>query len=344
MSKTIKNTFDNKLSFQNLLKAHERARKGKVYKASVIRFEMDLENNLINLYDELKKESYQLGKYREFMIKEPKERVIKALPYKDRIVHQWYIYEFIKPYMYPRFVKDTFACIEGRGTHLAAIRLQQYMRRMRSQYQNYYIVKFDIHKFFYSIDKSILYAKMQKYIKDPKLLRLTYRFIYDNDEPFGIPIGNYTSQYFANIYLHEMDLFIKHELKIKYYVRYMDDFIMLVPTKKDAHQMMKIVKEYVALQLNLSLNEKSRYFPNKMGVEFCGYQIYEDYRKLKKRSKNKMKVQIKKWNWEYHHDKLNCAKMTLSWKSWIGHVKHADTYLLQNKYYDMLPCKIATKW
>lgn len=120
-----------------------------------------------------------------------------------------------------KFISTTCACIDVRGTHYAVRLTQKYMRTMKRKYHNYYILKLDIKKYFYSIHKDILYNIMCEYISDRRLLELTYKFIYDNDEKVGIPIGNYTSQYFANIYLDKLDKYIKEKLKIKYYVRYM---------------------------------------------------------------------------------------------------------------------------
>ena len=146
-----------------------------------------------------------MGKYRTFKIYEPKERVIRALPYVDRIVHQWYIHEFIKPYIVPRFINDSYACIEGRGTHKAVDKAQEYMRKMKNNYGAYYIVKCDISGFFYNIDKDVLYNILKRFIRDHKLLDITYEFIYNDGEEVGLPIGNYTSQFFANIYMNELD-------------------------------------------------------------------------------------------------------------------------------------------
>ncbi len=193
MSKTIKRSFNEKLIFENMYNAHIRASKTKRNKKEVILFEIDLENNLINLIDNITNNTYKLGKYREFTIYEPKQRVIKALPYKDRIVQQWYIYSFIKPYIIPRFINNTYACIDKRGTHKAIKDLQRMMRQMIIKNKDYYVLKCDVKKYFYNIDKKILFDIMKKYISDKKVLSLTHKFIYDNELEKGIPIGNYTS-------------------------------------------------------------------------------------------------------------------------------------------------------
>ena len=133
MSKTIKIKYDDKLTFDNLLKAHVRTSKNKNNKKCVMKFNIDLETNILSILNGLKKDTYRLGNYFVFKIYEPKERIISALPYKDRIVQNWYIEEFIKPYIVPRFINDSYACIEGKGTHKAVYKTQKYMRLMKRQ-------------------------------------------------------------------------------------------------------------------------------------------------------------------------------------------------------------------
>ena len=243
MPKKIKKCFYEKLTFQKLIEAHYRTRKSKKYKNEIIGFELALETNIINLLNIIKNHNYHPGNYRIFTIKEPKERIIKALPYVDRVVHQWYVEEFIKPNIVPKFISTSFACIVGKGTHKAAEKVQEYMRIYKRNYNRFWILKCDIKKFFYQIDKNILFNILKKYIEDAELLNFTQKIIFDTDEQIGIPIGNYTSQYFANIYLNELDQFVKRHLHIKYYVRYMDDFILLLPNKNECIKLKKQIKK-----------------------------------------------------------------------------------------------------
>ena len=335
MPKTIRNIFYTKLTLEKLLSAHYRAKRNKTSKKEIILFEIDLETNITNLYNNLRKKRYKVGKYKIIVIHEPKERIIKSLPYPDRVIHQWYIEEFIKPFIVPRFIKDTYACIIDRGTHRAVQVLQGYMRVMKRTYGNYYIIKCDIKKFFYNIDKNILYSLMEKYIKDKDLLYLTHAMIFDEENvPVGIPIGNFTSQYFANIYLNELDYYVKEELKIKYYVRYMDDFVLLVTDKEEAKAILLLIREYVNKFLKLELNQKSRYYPNSMGVNFCGYRIFETHRLLRTNSKQKIKNKIRKWHKLKIKGRLDREKMRLQWNSWVAHANHANTYNLQERMLD----------
>ena len=154
MPKTINNVFIKKLTFEKMIEAHYRAVKGKRNKKEIINYEIDLETNITNLIENIKNNTYKQGKYREFVVYEPKERLIKSLPYQDRIVHQWYVEEFIKDYYYKRFIKDTYACIKNRGTHKAVENVQRYMRKKKRNNKDYYVLKCDIKKYFYNIKKS----------------------------------------------------------------------------------------------------------------------------------------------------------------------------------------------
>lgn len=339
MPKTIKNIFLKKLDYIYFYEAHLRAVKNKRHKDEVILFEIDLETNLSNLVESIKNDTYRIGKYREFVIYEPKKRIIRSLPYKDRVVHQWYVEEFIKPYFLPRFISDTCACIENRGTHYAANKIQKYMRIMKRNNGNYYILKCDIKKYFYSIDKNILMNIMKKKISDEFLLNFTKKLIFDGTGDIGIPIGNYTSQYFANIYLNELDHYVKETLKIKYYVRYMDDFILLLKTKEEAKEILDKIKIFLENNLNLELNEKTKYYPNKLGCNFCGFVIYETHMMLRKRSKKHIKKKIKIWNKNYENGTLNLFHTRLEWNSWCNHASHASSYNLRCKMYDQIQFK-----
>ena len=334
MPKKIKNLFYQNLTFDKMLAAHKRARKHKAYKNEVIKFEFNLENNLINLINNLKNHTYRLGKYFTFKVYEPKERNIQALPYRDRVVQQWYVEEFIKPYIVPRFINTTFACLENKGTHKAVETVQHHMQLMKRNYDNFWILKCDIKKFFYNIHPYTLFNIMKKYISDKDLLHLTQILIFNgpiDDTKVGIPIGNYTSQFFANIYLNELDQYIKRELKVKYYTRYMDDFILILKTKNDCIKYKKLIEDFIDKNLKLELNAKSRYYPYKMGVNFCGYRIFTTHRLLRVSSKKKIKKNIKKWNYQYHNNIIDYKYVIQSINSWLGHSSHCNSYKLQQK-------------
>ena len=185
----MKNVFFCALTFEKFLEAESRARNLKTNRCEVMEFEANLEVNLLTLIDEIKKDKYEVGNYYTFKIYEPKERIIEALPYRDRIVHQWYVHEFIIPYFVPKFIKNTYACIEGRGTHKAVKDLQNAMRIAKRKYGSYWILKCDVLKFFYNINPYILYVLLEKKIQDKEVLKFTKKILFQKRIlDVGIPI------------------------------------------------------------------------------------------------------------------------------------------------------------
>lgn len=331
---TIKNCFYKNLTFEKLFLAHKRARMHKTYKPEIIEFEMDLENNLSTILSNIKNGKYRVGTYRQFTIYEPKERIIKALPYVDRVVHQWYVEEFIKPFFVPKFIDTSFACLENKGTHKAVEMASEYMRTFKRNSGDFWILKCDIKRFFYCINPYILFDILSKYISDKKLLEFTHLIIFDSrleDENLGIPIGNYTSQFFANIYLNELDQFIKHELKQKYYLRYMDDFVVLAKSKLECKTLKEQIKGFLDARLQLELNSKSRYYPCNQGLNFCGYRIFPTHKLLRSSSKKTIKRNVKKWNYLWENNQLDIPNAMQSLHSWIGHSSHCNSYRIRAK-------------
>ena len=231
-------------SFEHLLRAAETARRGKRFRPTVADFEFNLESELWKLHAELKSRGYRPGAYRSFLILEPKERLISAAPYGDRIVHHA-LTAALEPIFEPAFVFDSYACRRGKGTHAAVRRCQEFARRYP------FVLKADIRKFFPSIDHEILKQRIARKIKDPDVQWLAGRIIdhgslpdpahdwFPTDDLFtpserrrGIPIGNQTSQFFANVYLDPLDHFVKERLRIKGYVRYVDDFLLFADDKR----------------------------------------------------------------------------------------------------------------
>ena len=331
MPKSLNNIFYDKLKFSKMLKAYERASKNKHKCKEVITYELDLASNIIDTLKQLYAGVYKVGNYRQFRIYEPKERIIQSLPFRDRIVQQWYVEEFIKPIFVPKFIKDTYACLENRGVHKAVKKLNKYMYEYNKINRDFYVLKCDVSKFFYSINKQRLYEILNRYVKDKAFMKLTKDLIYHDGNEVGIPIGNYTSQYFANIYLNELDHFVKEKLKIKYYVRYMDDFVLLLEDINQCRVILEEIKKFLDKNLGLKLNKKTNYFRNSQGVNFCGYKIFKTHIMLKKENKKKIKIKIKNWNKLYHKKELDLRETTLKLNSWIGHAQNADTFFLVNK-------------
>ena len=287
MPKTIRNQYDKKLTYDNLMKAHIESRKGKNIRKEIILFNLKQEEYIMWLYEQLKNGTYKHSGYTTFYVTEPKLRLIEKSAYIDRIVHRWYVDNFMKEYFIKSFINTSYACLENRGMHKACINVQNTMKHCKRIWNNYYIIKMDIAKYFQNIDKSILYNILQRKIKDKKLLWLTKEILYSNGVEKGLPIGNYTSQCFANIYLNELDQYAKHYLKLKYYYRYMDDVVVMVRNKKEAIQKLQQIREFLTTNLKLELNSKTQIFKSSQGVNFCGYKINE-YR-LKIRTKGKIR-------------------------------------------------------
>ena len=253
------------------------------------------------------------------------------MPFKDRVIHQWYVEEFIKPIFVPKMIVDSYACLEGRGVHKASKKMQKYMKEEYKRNADFYILKCDIAKFFYSIDKQKLFDIIKRYVKDSQFLELTRKIIFDGTGKKGIPIGNYTSQYFANIYLNELDHYVKEKLGIKYYVRYMDDFVMIMNDKEECKRTKQRIKEFLETRLDLRLNSKTTYFKHKQGLSFCGYRIFVNKMILMNANKKKIYKRVRRWNRLYQENKLDIMKAATSLNSWLGHSSHTNSYLYAKK-------------
>jgi len=299
-----------------------------------MKLELVLEQELLQLEKELSTGVYKHGKYNTFQIYEPKERTIMASEYRDRIVHQWYVTHFIKPYFVPQFINTTYACIEGRGMHKASKDLQSAMKICKNKWGNYYILKMDITKYFQNIDKRILWEILKRKMKDKKLLWLTREILLSIEGMLGLPLGNYTSQMFANIYLNELDQYVKHELKCKYYFRYMDDKVLLLENKEVAREMLEKISKFLNDRLGLTLNSKTKIFKDIQGVNFCGYKTNEKRLKIRHTSKCRMKRRLKKYTKLLQEGKITMPDIQRSIAGWLGYAKHADSYnLLKSMFY-----------
>lgn len=336
MPKRINNIYDDALTFSKIRDAYKRTSRKKKKTKDSIQFEMYLEDNIIDIYKKFKNETYELGNYKSFKVYEPKERLIYCLPFYDRVVQQLYVHEYIMPYMIPKFMDTSYACIPKRGLHACIDKLQEYMNIAVKKWDNPYFLKYDISKFFYSIDRKILYKIIERNYKDKKFLRLTKKFIEfvtekEYKEGKGLPIGNYTSQYFANIYLNELDKYIKENLKVKYYIRFMDDGILIVENKEKAKELLNKIKDFLEEKLKLQLNKKTSYMPVKKGCIYCGYRVFLDYRLIKRQNINRVKKRIKKWNKLWEKREYEFKKWNQSFCAWKGYAKHANSYRLIKK-------------
>ena len=324
MPKTMRNEFDKKLSYENILKAHKLSRKGKGYREEVILFNLKQEEYAMWLYENLSNMTYKHGGYTTFYIYEPKMRKIEKSRYIDRIVHRWVVDNFLIPYFVPTFINTTYACLKDRGMHKACLDLQFAMKHCRRKWDSYYILKMDVRKYFQNIDKDVLYNILKKKINDKKLLWLLKEIIYSNEGEKGLPIGNYTSQMFANIYLNEMDQYIKHQLHCKYVFRYMDDAVILLKTKEEAKDALKKITIFLRDKLELELNSKTQIFKNTQGVNFCGYKINEYRIKIRDKGKKKLKKKIKKLKYMIRNEEISSKEAKKYLCGHMGYIKIAN--------------------
>ena len=279
--KSFNNLYERIYNFENLLTAYLKARRNKRYKKEVLEFSKNLEENLIIIQNELLHKKYKPSRYREFLVYEPKKRLILALPFKDRVVHQA-ICSVIEPIFDSTFIHDTYACRKGKGTLAGVKRNAYFLNKAIMNNAKIYYLKMDVSKYFYSIDHGILKLLLRKKLRCKDTLELLDVIIDSTDDP-GIPVGNLTSQLFANIYLSSLDHFIKEELGIKYYVRYMDDMIILHHDKRQLWEWFARIKLFLEEKLKLKFNGKTSVSNINGGIDFLGYRQYPANRILRKR-------------------------------------------------------------
>lgn len=277
-------------------------------------FTAAFEHNLFVIQAQMQGGTYILGPYRKLWVFVPKKRLVMALRYPDRIV-QWSLYQYLNPIYDKLFIEDSYACRKDKGSHKAAQRLQYWMRQVsRKPDAKWYYLKLDISKFFYRVNHAKLLEILSRRIKDPELMRFLDSVINSRAEAFGLPrgktpqdtppeewlydvgmpIGNLTSQLFANIYMNELDQYAKHVLHIHYYIRYMDDVIVLAETKEQLQEWKERIEAFLRDELFLDLNDKTCIRPVSMGIEFVGVRIYATHMKLRKSTVGRLKREVKK--------------------------------------------------
>lgn len=348
--KPIKNIYPKIFDFENLFEAWESARKGKKYRDEILRYSYNLEANLIEMQNNLIYGTYECGRYRPFFVYEPKKRLIMALPFRDRVV-QWAIYRQLFPAFDRQFINDSFACRKGKGTHAAADRLQYWLRQTDRKPERYYYLKLDISKYFYRVDHAVLMEILKRKISDPPLLDLLYKIINSESTAFGLPagidpdvcpeddwlfevgmpIGNLTSQMFANVYLNELDQYAKHDLKLHYYIRYMDDIIILHPDKRFLGEVKQKIEWFLNENLHLHLNNKTAIRPCSMGIDFVGFRSWATHRKLKKKTADKIKRNVRNLARLQASGRISAETLNQSIASYKGVLKHCNSYGFRQK-------------
>ena len=333
MPRTIRNSFDKHLSYEKLMEAHLKSRKGKGCRKEIILFNLKQEEYIMWLYEQLKTMKYKHGGYTKFYVTEPKLRKIEKSRYIDRIVHRWLVDNFLAPAFVPQFIYTSFACLKNKGMHRACKYVQETMQHCKRIWNEYYILKMDVAKYFDNIDKQILLKIIRRKIKDEKLLWLIKEILYAQPREKGLEIGNYTSQMFANIYLNEIDQYIKHELKIKYYCRYLDDSIVIVKTKQEAKEALAKIQEFLRDNLKLELNKKTQIFKSKQGVNFCGYKINEYRLKIRDKGKRKLKKKVKKLKKQIKDGTLTSKEVKKYLAGHLGYIQIANVKNLTDKLF-----------
>ncbi len=332
IAKTFDHLFEQVCTFDNLLLAYRKARRCKRYRSDVLIFSRDLEENLLRLQSELLTGTFRTGKYFEFIVTDRKRRIVRALPFRDRVVHHA-ICGIIEPLFERQFIYDSYACRTGKGTHRAVDRLQYFLRCAKARWGTFYILKADIEHYFPSIHHGILKSILAKTIRDKRLLVVLYELIDSFNEPgtpnVGLPIGNLTSQLFANIYLNELDHTIKERLHCQYFCRYMDDFLIVAADKEELHDWLLQIEVFLKETLGLKYNRKTRIFPDGQGVDFLGYRVWATHCLLLKGNKDRARRRIKQLARQYAARQIDLKETTVSIQSWIAHAKHACTYNLR---------------
>lgn len=332
------NLWSKIITFENLYEAHRKARKGKRYRPSVLTFSHNLETELLQLQRDLQTQTYCPGAYQTFEIKEPKVRLISAAPYRDRIVHHA-LCSVIAPLLEKTLIPDTYANREGFGSHRALRRFTEFYR------SSSFVLQCDIKQYFPSIDHAILKQLIRRKIKCPETLWLIDKII-DNSNPQypvnehfpgddlltplerrrGLPIGNLTSQTFANFYLSFFDHFVKEDLKIQKYLRYVDDFALFADDLETLQNARLRLEAYLAT-LRLKIHPiKSQISATYHGTNFVGYRVFPHHIRIRSTNLHQARKRLRRQLLSYHHQQLTQQALQMSLTSWFAHLSHANTW------------------
>ena len=329
--KRYNNLFDKIVSLDNLYEADKRARRQKSHRPEVMLFDKNKDNLLLDLQRKLINGEYETSEYYVFKIYEPKEREIFKLPYyPDRIVHHA-IMNIMEPIWVSAFVKGTYSCIRKRGIHKA---LKDVKFALKDEVNTQYCLKLDIRKFYPSIDHDILKIIVRKKIKDKRLLNLLDEII---ESAQGVPIGNYLSQFFANLYLTYLDHWIKEQKKVRYYFRYSDDIVILGRDKQELRNLLYDIQNYLNNKLKLSFNDNWQIFKvDSRGIDFVGYRVFHTHTLLRKRIKKKFCKKINKLNKKQNLDKDTYKQKICSYIGWIKYCNGRNLLNKMSKYKELL--------
>ncbi|MDO8524520.1 MAG: reverse transcriptase/maturase family protein [bacterium] len=320
------------ISVENLLEAWKEFISGKKNKKDVQEFSLRLMDNIFDLHFDLVNLTYKHSQYQAFKINDPKPRKIHKATVKDRVLHHA-IFRALYPVFDETFIADSYSCRDYKGTHKAVNRLRKFAFKIsQNNTQNCFVLQCDIKKFFDSIDHKILLALLKKKIKDEKVLWLLSEIIssFSVSPGIGLPLGNITSQLFANIYLNQFDQFIKHKLRLKYYIRYCDDFIILSETEKFLTDLIPQISNFLKENLKLNLHqEKTKIKKYYQGVDFLGYVSFPRYRILRVKTKKRMFSKLKAKKEQMEAGELSKKSFNQILQSYLGILKHCNGYNLR---------------
>jgi RNA-directed DNA polymerase len=331
LMKTFRYLWESICSIENLELAFKKARRHKTRKMYVIEFEQSLAENLLKLRGELLSRSYSPAPLRTFIICDPKIRTISKSAFRDRVVHHA-LCNIIEPIFEKRFIHDSYANRKGKGSLEAVAQFERFQRKVsKNNTRNCFVLKADVRHYFESIGHDILRSILSEKIKDPNVLWLIDCILANSSsEGKGMPLGNLTSQFLANVYLNEFDQFIKRELKIAYYIRYVDDFVILHDSESQLEEYRTAISQFLGEKLSLFLHpDKTRIFLSQCGTGFLGYRIFPRYKLLQKKNLRKFARNQAIILQQYNAGTITYDEVYDFFEGWLAFAKHADTYRLR---------------
>jgi len=324
------------ISLENLYFAYKKARKHKTKKEYVIEFEENLQENLIKLHEELEAKTYNPEPLKIFILRDPKTRKISKSAFRDRVVHHALI-KVIEPIFDKSFIYDSCANRTGKGNLFALKRFNLFKRKVTCNLRKEaFCFKADIKHYFQEVNHKVLIKIIQRKIKDENANWLIKKILKNGSNKIrqkgfsekGMPLGNLTSQFFANVYLNELDYFVKHRLKAKHYIRYVDDFVILHKSGQQLKILESEIKRFLIDKLKMELHpDKSRIISLSRGIDFVGFRNFYHYRLLRKRNIRKMFSRIE----DYRRGKIPKDKILESFHGWNAYAKWADSFKLRKE-------------
>jgi retron-type reverse transcriptase len=336
------NLYEQICSYENLELAYLRAKKRKSKKDYVVEFEKNLKENLFKLRIELLMQVYEPKKLVTFIIRDPKTRKISKSDFRDRIIHHA-ICNIIEPMFDKSFIYDSYANRIGKGTLNAIKRFDYFKRKVsKNNTKNCYVLKADVRHYFESVNHNILVNILKRKISDDRVLWLVEKILsnYHNEkENIGMPLGNLTSQFFANVYLNELDQFVKHTLKAKYYIRYVDDFIILDTSKEKLKLYQNKIDYFLKENLGLELHpDKTKIILLSKGVGFLGFRLFYYHKLVRKKNMIKFKKRFEELKDTYESGLIKREIVIEKFQGFLAYISTADTYkyrrLLASKFND----------